>query len=58
MRGGITACHETAQAALTRNPDANTRAQMKRVLAEIHNGTFARQWIAEYAAGNANCDEQ
>ena len=34
--------------------DDNTRAQMKQVLAEIQDGTFARQWIAEYAAGNAN----
>jgi ketol-acid reductoisomerase len=49
---------ETAQyGALTRGDyvvDANTRAQMKKVLAEIQDGTFARQWIAEYAAGNAN----
>ena len=27
---------------------------MKKILAEIQDGTFARQWIAEYAAGNAN----
>ncbi|WP_374383394.1 ketol-acid reductoisomerase [Thermomonas sp.] len=60
--GGITRMHEfiseTAQyGALTRGDyivDANTRAQMKKVLAEIQDGTFARQWIAEYAAGNAN----
>jgi ketol-acid reductoisomerase len=60
--GGITRMHEfiseTAQyGALTRGDyivDANTRAQMKRVLTEIQDGTFARQWIAEYAAGNAN----
>ena len=60
--GGITRMHEfiseTAQyGALTRGPyvvDDNTRAQMKKVLAEIQDGTFARQWIAEYAAGNAN----
>ncbi|HQW59815.1 MAG TPA: ketol-acid reductoisomerase, partial [Thermomonas sp.] len=49
---------ETAQyGALTRGDyivDANTRAQMKKVLTEIQDGTFARQWIAEYAAGNAN----
>ena len=24
------------------------------MLTEIQDGTFARQWIAEYAAGNAN----
>lgn len=60
--GGITRMHEfiseTAQyGALTRGPyvvDADTRAQMKRILTEIQDGTFARQWIAEYAAGNAN----
>ena len=60
--GGITRMHEfiseTAQyGALTRGDyivDANTRAQMKKVLTEIQDGTFARQWIAEYAAGNAN----
>ena len=59
---GITRMHEfiseTAQyGALTRGDyivDANTRAQMKKVLTEIQDGTFARQWIAEYAAGNAN----
>ena len=60
--GGVTRMHEfiseTAQyGALTRGDyvvDANTRAQMKKVLTEIQDGTFARQWIAEYAAGNAN----
>jgi ketol-acid reductoisomerase len=59
--GGITRMHEfiseTAQyGALTRGDyivDANTRGQMKKVLTEIQDGTFARQWIAEYAAGNA-----
>ena len=34
--------------------DDDTRAQMKKVLTEIQDGTFARQWIAENAAGNAN----
>ena len=60
--GGVTRMHEfiseTAQyGALTRGSyvvDDNTRAQMKKVLTEIQDGTFARQWIAEYAAGNAN----
>ncbi|MBV2208754.1 MAG: ketol-acid reductoisomerase [Thermomonas sp.] len=60
--GGITRMHEfiseTAQyGSLTRGDyvvDANTRAQMKKVLTEIQDGTFARQWIAEYASGNAN----
>ena len=60
--GGITRMHEfiseTAQyGALTRGNyivDDNTRAQMRKVLTEIQDGPFARQWIAEYAAGNAN----
>ncbi|HJR73861.1 MAG TPA: ketol-acid reductoisomerase [Luteimonas sp.] len=60
--GGITRMHEfiseTAQyGALTRGTyviDDNARANMKKILAEIQDGTFARQWIAEYAAGNAN----
>ncbi|MGH7026951.1 ketol-acid reductoisomerase [Brevundimonas sp.] len=60
--GGITRMHEfiseTAQyGSLTRGAyvvDDHARAQMRRVLAEIQDGTFARQWIAEYEAGNAN----
>jgi len=60
--GGITRMHEfiseTAQyGALTRGSyvvDDNTRAQMRKVLTEIQDGTFAKQWIAEYASGNAN----
>ncbi|MEI2456664.1 ketol-acid reductoisomerase [Lysobacter firmicutimachus] len=60
--GGVTRMHEfiseTAQyGALTRGPyvvDDNTKAQMRKVLAEIQDGTFAKQWIAEYAAGNAH----
>ena len=60
--GGITQMHrfisETAQYGdLTRGPyivDEHTRAQMKRVLAEIQDGRFAREWIAEYRAGNPN----
>ncbi|MEZ0469154.1 ketol-acid reductoisomerase [Luteimonas salinilitoris] len=60
--GGITRMHEfiseTAQYGdLTRGPyviDDHARAQMKKILAEIQDGTFARQWIAEYAAGNGN----
>ncbi len=60
--GGITRMHEfiseTAQYGdLTRGPyviDEHARAQMRRILAEIQDGTFARQWIAEYAAGNPN----
>ncbi len=60
--GGITRMHEfiseTAQYGdLTRGPyvvDAHTKAQMKKILTEIQDGSFARQWIAEYAAGNPN----
>lgn len=60
--GGITRMHEfiseTAQYGdLTRGPyvvDEHTRAQMRKILTEIQDGSFARQWIAEYAAGNAN----
>jgi ketol-acid reductoisomerase len=60
--GGITQMHrfisETAQYGdLTRGPyvvDEHTRAQMKRILAEIQDGRFAREWIAEYRAGNPN----
>ncbi len=60
--GGVTRMHEfiseTAQyGALTRGDyvvNDHTRAQMRRVLAEIQDGSFARQWIAEYAAGNAH----
>ncbi|QSX79501.1 ketol-acid reductoisomerase [Agrilutibacter solisilvae] len=59
--GGVTRMHEfiseTAQyGALTRGPvvvDDHAKAQMKQVLAQIQDGTFARQWIAEYQAGNA-----
>jgi ketol-acid reductoisomerase len=31
--------------------DANSRATMRKVLTEIQDGTFARNWIAENAAG-------
>jgi ketol-acid reductoisomerase len=29
----------------------DTRAEMKRILGEIQDGTFAREWVAEYDAG-------
>src|SRR3546814_14422229 len=49
---------ETAQYGdLTRGPyviDGHARARMRKILAEIQDGTFARQWIAEYQSGNAN----
>ncbi|PKM14939.1 MAG: ketol-acid reductoisomerase [Gammaproteobacteria bacterium HGW-Gammaproteobacteria-2] len=58
--GGLTRMHqfisETAQYGdLTRGPyvvDDHTKTQMKKVLNEIQDGTFAREWIAEYQAGN------
>ncbi|MFC4726658.1 ketol-acid reductoisomerase [Coralloluteibacterium thermophilus] len=34
--------------------DAGTKARMKAVLSEIQDGTFARNWIAEYRAGLPN----
>src|SRR3546814_14230426 len=52
--GGITRMHEfiseTAQYGdLTRGPyviDDHARARLRKILAEIQDGTFARQWIA------------
>jgi len=60
--GGLAKMHEfvseTAKYGdLTRGPrvvDAHTREQMRKVLAEIRDGTFARQWAAEYQAGLPN----
>jgi len=34
--------------------DASVKARMKEVLADIQDGTFARNWMAEYAAGSKN----
>lgn len=34
--------------------DAGVKARMKQVLSEIQNGTFAKNWTAEYAAGLPN----
>jgi len=31
-----------------------TRKEMKRILAEIQDGTFAKAWIAEHEAGRPN----
>jgi ketol-acid reductoisomerase len=49
---------ETAQYGdYTRGPrivDAGTKERMKAVLTEIQDGTFAREWTAEYAAGLPN----
>jgi ketol-acid reductoisomerase len=33
-----------------------TRAEMRRILAEIQNGAFAREWLAENRAGRSNFD--
>jgi ketol-acid reductoisomerase len=57
--GGIRKMHEfiseTAKYGdLTRGPrvvDEHVREHMREVLKEIQDGTFAREWIAEYAAG-------
>jgi ketol-acid reductoisomerase len=59
--GGISKMHqfisETAKYGdLTRGPrviDDHVRAEMKKVLQEIRDGTFARQWIKENASGGA-----
>jgi ketol-acid reductoisomerase len=60
--GGLAKMHqfvsETAQYGdLTRGPrvvNDETRTRMREVLAEIRDGRFAREWVAEYAAGNGN----
>jgi ketol-acid reductoisomerase len=60
--GGLAKMHkfvsETAQYGdLTRGPrvvNDETRARMREVLAEIQDGRFAKEWVAEYQAGNGN----
>ncbi|MFA5684797.1 MAG: ketol-acid reductoisomerase [Lysobacteraceae bacterium] len=62
--GGFARMHEfiseTAQFGdLTRGPrvvDAHAREQMRAVLREIQDGTFAREWVAEHKAGRARYD--
>ncbi len=57
--GGIKKMHqfvsETAKYGdLTRGPrviDAHVKQEMRRILKEIQDGRFARQWIKEYASG-------
>jgi ketol-acid reductoisomerase len=57
--GGLKKMHDVisgtaAYGDMTRGPrivDAHAREQMKQVLAEIRDGTFAREWIAEHDAG-------
>ena len=54
----LTFVSETAQYGdYTRGPrvvDASTKDKMRTVLREIQDGTFAREWTAEYAAGLPN----
>ena len=54
----LTFVSETAQYGdYTRGPrvvDASTKDKMRKVLAEIQDGTFAKEWTAEYAAGLPN----
>jgi ketol-acid reductoisomerase len=54
----LTFVSETAQYGdYTRGPrvvDAATKAKMRAVLDEIQDGSFAREWTAEYAAGLPN----
>ncbi len=60
--GGIRKMHqfisETAKYGdLTRGPrviDAHVKNEMRRILEEIQDGKFARQWIKEYASGRRN----
>ncbi len=60
--GGIKKMHqfvsETAKYGdLTRGPrviDAHVKKEMRRILKEIQDGRFARQWIREYASGRRN----
>ncbi|HXN22501.1 MAG TPA: ketol-acid reductoisomerase [Candidatus Dormibacteraeota bacterium] len=60
--GGFARMHqfvsETAKYGdLSRGPrviDARVREEMKKILAEVRSGAFAKEWIAEDAAGRAN----
>jgi hypothetical protein len=59
--GGLRKMHEfisetAAYGDLTRGPrivDDHVRETMQKVLTEIQDGTFAREWIEEYAAGQS-----
>lgn len=59
--GGLRKMHEfisetAAYGDLTRGPrivDDHVRQTMQKVLTEIQDGTFAREWIEEYAAGQS-----
>lgn len=60
--GGLKKMHQfisqtAAYGDLTRGPrivDEHVRARMKDVLAEVRDGTFAREWIAENRSGQRN----
>lgn len=60
--GGISRMHEfvsdtASYGALTRGDrivDERAKQSMREILAEIQSGQFAREWIAEYQAGNAD----
>ncbi len=60
--GGVSKMHQfvsdtAAYGAVTRGPrvvDDSAKAEMKKVLAEIQSGEFAREWIAEYQSGCQN----
>ncbi len=60
--GGITAMHysisDTAEYGdLTRGPriiTSETKAEMKKILAEIQSGQFAKEWVAEDESGRPN----
>jgi ketol-acid reductoisomerase len=63
--GGVAKMHrfisETAKYGdLTRGPrvvNAATKKEMKRILAEVQDGTFARQWIRENKSGRKKYDK-
>jgi ketol-acid reductoisomerase len=63
--GGLAKMHkyisETAQFGdLTRGPrvvNEETRGRMREILAEIQDGRFAKEWVAEYRAGNGRYNE-
>jgi ketol-acid reductoisomerase len=38
--------------------DSRTREEMKRILGDIRNGTFAKNWIAENEAGRPNFEKK
>lgn len=63
--GGIAgqrySCSDTAEYGdLTRGPriiDAQVKESMRKVLGEIQDGTFAKEWVAEDEAGRPNFDK-